>query len=115
MCSSQTGNAQSVIPQEFLGKAVLEIQDFSLQKTWPSLAEELSRGSRIELISYCPNQDLVIVAYDSRLYDDALKVAAAIERAGFISYLKTGINEEQAMAQCSLGFLKVPVKQEERK
>lgn len=87
--------------------AVVEIQDFSEEKALPVLLGYLDEKSPVQLISYCPNQDLVIIRYDANAFESAVKAAAWLGRAGLNVYLKDELSADVAEKQCITGFKKL--------
>ncbi len=87
--------------------AVVEIQDFSEEKTLPVLMGYLGEKTQVQLLSYCPNQDLVLIAYDVNAFESPVKAAAWLERAGLNVYWKEGLTADIAEKQCITGFEKL--------
>lgn len=103
LCFRQTAVAQD----DRISRVVLEIQDFSEQKTIPMLVPVLAHQKGLTLQTYCPDQDLVIVQYDRSLFADETQVASFLENNGLVVYVKVGITPDAALKQCVNGWVKL--------
>ncbi len=102
--ASIPASAQSEIPLS--KQAVMEIKNFSEEKTLPELNALLYDRGNAEIEGYCLGQDLVIIRYKANAYSSKQEIASILEDKGFIVYVKENMTVSDVIHECKSPFVK---------
>jgi hypothetical protein len=102
--ASIPASAQSELPLK--KEAVLEIKNFSEEKTLPELNALLRDHGNTEIDGYCLGQDLVVFHYKPGAFSSKQELASFLEDKGFIVYVKENMTSSEVIHECKSPFIK---------